>query len=78
MDIRQLLQDREIGAIELDIEDGDIVTDVVVLVRCQRLDTTDDMLEIGCTEHTGGITQFGIIGAANLQVSDWMVNGDGD
>lgn len=64
--------------VDVDLADDDIVTDVIALVRVQRLADTDDALIIGATETTGGIVQYGVIRAACLQVEDWMVNGAGD
>jgi hypothetical protein len=63
---------------DLELEDGDIVTDVVTLFRIQRLSDTDDALVIGGTETTGGIVQYGIIRAACLQVEKWMVDGQAE
>ena len=54
--------------IDLDLEDGDIVTDLVALIRIQRLTDTDDALVIGATETTGWIVQYGIVRSACLQV----------
>lgn len=62
----------------IDVEAGDIVTDIVVLARIQRLDDTYDALLISTTENTGGMTQYGIVCAAKLQMEDWMMNGAGD
>ena len=48
-----------------DIHDGELVTDVVTIVR-----TVDparpgrDGVYVGCTPHTGGIVQLGMLSAA--------------
>lgn len=62
----------------IDVEPGDIVTDIVVLARVQRLDNTYDALLISATDNTGGMTQYGITCCAKLQMEDWMLNGAGD
>jgi hypothetical protein len=64
--------------LDLDLADGDIVTDVVTLLRVQRLTDTDDALIIATTEDTGGLVQYGIVRAACLQVEKWMAWPDGD
>jgi hypothetical protein len=64
--------------LDLDLADGDIVTDVVTLLRVQRLTDTDDALIVATTEDTGGLVQYGIVRAACLQVEKWMAWPDGD
>lgn len=76
MDIRDWLEENPSEKITLDVREGDVVTDMVVLVRLQRLDSTNDALIIGCTENTGGIVQLGLIATAHIQVEDWMTHGD--
>lgn len=78
MRFSELIADDDRYDIDLDLADDDIVTDVIALVRVQRLADTDDALIIGSTETTGSIVQYGIIRTACLQVEDWMVNGAGD
>lgn len=78
MKLSELLAGDDRYDIDLELDDGDIVTDVITLVRVQRLTDTDDALIIGATETTGGIVQYGIVRAACLQVEDWMINGAGD
>lgn len=63
---------------DVDLADGDIVTDVVTLLRVQRLTDTDDALIIATTEDTGGIVQYGIVRTACVQVEKWMAWPDGD
>lgn len=75
MRLSELIAHDQRHDIDLDIIDGDIVTDLVTLVRVQRLTDTDDALVIGATDTTGGIVQYGMVRAAVLQVEDWMVNG---
>lgn len=62
--------------VDLELEEGDIVTDLMALVRIQRLSDTDDALVIGSSKHSGGIVQYGLVQAARLQIEDWMVHGD--
>lgn len=73
-DLREVLED--LGPIDVEIEDGDIITDLVVLIRVQKLDDTDDCLVIGSTENTGGIVCSGMIHAARLQHDKWMTEGE--
>lgn len=77
MDARQLLE--EYGeSIDIELEDGDIVTDVVVLARVQRLDHKHDSLITASSDATGGITLYGMICAAKLEFEDAMMNPDED
>ncbi len=64
--------------VDIEIHDGDIVTDIVMLVRVARLTDTDDALVIGATEATGGIVQYGIVRSACLQVEQWMTTSPDD
>lgn len=64
---------KNLQPIEVDIEDGDIITDVIVLIRVQTLESTDDSLVIGSTPHTGGIVCHGILTSAVIQHELWMV-----
>lgn len=59
-----------------EIEEDDIITDVVVLVRAQKLNTTDDVLVIASSVNTGGIVCHGILTSAVLQHEMWMTEGD--
>lgn len=61
---------------EVDILDGDVVSDLISLWRVVRLDSAHDTLLIGAPDHVTGIIQYGIVGAALLQVQDWMLNPD--
>lgn len=48
--------------VDLDIEDGDIITDVVVIARLQDLDLPgEEALALGCSSNTGGVLQRGMI-----------------
>ena len=50
------------STVELDIEDGDIITDVVVIARLQDLDRPgEEALALGCSSNTGGVLQRGMI-----------------
>ena len=69
-DLRKILQD--LGPIDVDIEEGDIVTDLVVIARVQRLDDTDDSLILSGTENTGGIVFHGMLTTAVLQHTQWL------
>lgn len=59
-----------------DIEHGEIVTDVVVLMRVQNLDDTDDTLIIASSTNTGGIVCHGILTSAVVQHTLWMTKED--
>lgn len=78
MRLSDLIATDERYDVELDLEDGDIVTDIVALIRVQRLTDTDDALITAATETTGGIVQYGILRSAVLQAERWMAWGDGD
>lgn len=70
VDVREVLAD--LGPIEVEVEEGDIITDLMVLIRVQKLQDTDDALVLGNMEHTGGIVNYGMIMAAKLQMEKWM------
>lgn len=57
---------------DLDVEtfvtDGDIVTDLIIIARVQRLTDTADALCIGSTNHTGHIVWLGMLHKALLQM----------
>lgn len=78
IDLRELLKAQSVGKIELDLEDDDIVTDVLVLVRIQKLSDTDDQLVIGVTENTGGIVAHGMLTCGVIQSEQWMTSGGDD
>lgn len=53
------------STVELEIEDGDIITDVVVIARVQDLDRPgEEALAIGVSSHTGFLLQRGMIAEA--------------
>lgn len=60
---------------DIEIEDDDIVSDIVVGMRAVRLTDTDDALLLSASDHTTGIVQYGIVCTAKLQLDDWMQNG---
>ncbi|KAB2808326.1 hypothetical protein F9L07_22690 [Pimelobacter simplex] len=72
MRLSELIAQDDRYDVDLNLEDGDIVTDLVALIRIQRLTDTDDALIIGATDTTGGIVQYGIVRSACLQVEQWM------
>lgn len=74
-DIAELLVGR--GA-TIDLADGDIVTDMIVLCRVSRVDGTTS-LGIAFTEGTSWLDQFGLVKAADniLSQGDWRTD-DGD
>ena len=54
-----------------DVHDGELVTDVVTIVRAVDLDHPGrDVVYVGCTPHTGGIVQLGMLTAALYVVHD--------
>lgn len=58
---------------ELDVEEGDVVTDMVTLARVVRIDRkAEDALLLAAPDHVTGILQYGIICSAKLQVEVWM------
>ena len=74
MDARQVFAEHYDEEIDIDLEDDDIITGVVVLVRVQRLTDTDEALLIGVNGSMGGITQYGMVRSAVLQVENAMLN----
>jgi hypothetical protein len=55
--------DHQIG---LDLEDGDVIADVMVLARVVRLDGPGKaVLVVGASDHTDYIVQLGLLAAAN-------------
>ena len=64
---------------DVELEDGDVVSDMLSLWRIVRIDDmSSDCLVIGAPDHTTGIMQYGIVCAAKLQLEDWMRHGDGE
>lgn len=55
-----------------DLREGEIVTDVLVIMRFQRLDDTDDALIIAASTNTGGIVCHGMLTSAVIQHTEWM------
>jgi hypothetical protein len=68
-DLTALLADHASIDVELD------VTDVVILMRIQRLDDTEEHLVVTGGEHTGAITRLGIVEAAAMRCRRWLVAG---
>ena len=75
MDVRQLLAERFDEPIEIDLGDDDIVTGVVVLLRVSRLTDTNESLTMGVNDSMGGITQYGMVRAAVVNVEHLMTGG---
>lgn len=68
MDAAEVLAGR---TTELDIPEGSVVTDAVVLCRVAQADGLTTLV-IGVTESTGGLDQFGLVAAAFAILSeDW-------
>lgn len=78
MRLSELIAQDDRYDVDLEIHDGDIVTDLVLLARVARLTDTNDALVIGATEATGGIVQYGIVRSACLQVEQWMTTAPDD
>lgn len=63
--------------VDLDIEDGDIITDVVVIARIQDLDRPgEEALAIGASSHTGFLLQRGMIEEAREATRGAMFGDD--
>lgn len=75
-DLREVLAD--LGPIDLELEDSDIITDVVAIIRVQRLSDTDDAIIIGATGNMGGVVCHGMLSSALLLHQQWMTNGPED
>lgn len=56
--------------IDLSIEPGDIVTDVIVVAVTTRLDSFGQAIYVSATDHTGYITQLGALRAALHEVEN--------
>ena len=55
-----------------DVHDGELVTDVVTIVRTVDPEHPGrDGVYVGCTPHTGGIVQLGMLSAALDYVHDY-------
>ncbi len=55
-----------------DVHDGELVTDVVTIVRTVDPDHPGrDVVYVGCTPHTGGIVQLGMLTGAIDYVRDY-------
>lgn len=54
--------------IEFDIDEGDLLTDVVVIARVSRLDGDTSIIH-ATTEGTDGITKLGLVTAAQRVIS---------
>lgn len=78
MDVRDILQNQSLGPMEMEIEDGEIVTDLVVIARVQSMGDTADQILLTTTEHSGGVVTHGILTSAVLLHSSWMTDGRGD
>lgn len=77
MRLSELLEQRPDLDHELEVDEGDIVTEILSLVRMVRLAgaETSDALIIGAANNTTGIVQYGIVRAAALQIEAWMLRG---
>lgn len=75
MDLRELLEKQSLGPIEMEVNEGEIVTDLVVIGRLQTLGDTDDQVTISTTEHTGGVLAHGIISSGLILHTQWMTQG---
>lgn len=57
--------------IEFDLDDGDMLTDVLVIAKVSRLDGPTTIVH-ATTQGTDGITALGLVTAANSIISgDW-------
>ena len=50
--------------VEIELEEGDIITDVIILARVQDPEVQGSDIAVGVTEHTDYITRLGIIAYA--------------
>lgn len=75
IDLREYLKDDPHGPIIMLLDEDDIVTDMVVLLRVQKLSNTDDQIVFSTTENTGGVVTHGMLTSAVILHSDWMING---
>ncbi len=64
--------------VDLDVVDDDVVADVMVLLRVVRLTDSTDAIVIGSMDTTGGVVQYGMLRAANLEIERAMWNGTED
>ena len=69
---------KEFPQIELEgLDEGDIVTDLIVIARSQGLDSSDDSILIAISDNTGGVTAHGMLTSAVVLHTGWMVAGLG-
>lgn len=65
------------NTVGLEIEDGDIITDVVLIVRLQDLGHPgEDAVLVGVSSHTGLLVQRGMIETARDASKGYMVSDD--
>jgi hypothetical protein len=69
-DIAEILAGR---GCTLDLDDGDMVTDAVVLARVSKGDDGSTVIVMGSTEGTAWLDQFGLVKAADniLSFAAW-------
>lgn len=64
--------------VDVEIGDGDIISDILVLARAVQINDATDALVLASSEGTTGITQYGIVCSAKLELEMLMTNGDDD
>lgn len=75
MKLKEVLETLDI---EFELDDGAMVTDVIVVAKVSRIDGPTTIVHAS-TEGTDGITKLGLVTAAARIISgDWESYGDGD
>lgn len=64
--------------VELDLEDEDIVVDVVVIVRCQRLEDSEEAVLYSANESISGSTQLGLLQHSTDSMREYLLHGEPD
>lgn len=61
-----------------DLKPGDVVVDVVIITRVQRMDEKDSSLLWHATDHTDSITELGLVRATSLLMESGYTERDED
>ena len=72
------MTDPMLERIALPIDEGDHVTDVIVIAVTQRMDAYGQAIYVSSTPHTGYVTQLGALEAALEEVRNPYIYGDDD
>ena len=72
------MTDPMLERINLPIDEGDHITDVIVIAVTQRMDAYGQAIYVSSTPHTGYVTQLGALEAALEEVRMPYCSDDGE